>query len=62
MTAWAWGPGLLGDKFSAADVMVGSSVLFMQQFGVMPDSERLKAYAERCAARPAYAAAMALDG
>ena len=55
------GPWLLGDEFSAADVMVGSSVLFMQEFGVMPDSERWKAYAERCAARPAYVAAMALD-
>lgn len=55
------GPWLLGDEFSAADVMVGSSVLFMQEFDVMPDSERVQAYAERCAARPAYAAAMALD-
>ncbi|MCY3813001.1 MAG: glutathione S-transferase family protein [Gammaproteobacteria bacterium] len=55
------GPWLLGPKFSAADVMVGSSVLFMQEFNVIPDSDRLKAYAARCATRPAYAAAMALD-
>lgn len=56
------GPWLLGDAFSAADVMVGSGVLFMQELDVLPDSERLSAYAERCAARPDYAAAMALDG
>lgn len=56
------GPWLLGARFSAADVMVGSSVLFMQEVGTMPDSERLKAYADRCRARPAYARAMALDG
>lgn len=55
------GPWLLGDTFSAADVMVGSSVLFMQEFNVMPDSERLKAYAARCAARPAYRIAMAAE-
>lgn len=56
------GPWLLGGQFSAADVMVGSSVLFLQEFDMMPDSDRLEAYAQRCAARPAYAAAMALDG
>ncbi|WP_262694387.1 glutathione S-transferase family protein [Kordiimonas aquimaris] len=48
------GPWILGDTFSAADVMVGSSACFMQQFGMLGDSEVLKAYADRCMKRPAY--------
>jgi glutathione S-transferase len=55
------GPWLLGAKFSAADVLVGSSVCFMKAFGVLPDSAPLRAYAERCLARPAYQKAMARD-
>jgi len=53
------GQWLLGEQFSAADVMVGSSVYFMQQFGILPDSPPLAAYAERCLARPAYQKALA---
>jgi len=52
---------LLGEKFSAADVMVGSSVYFMQKFGILPDNPVLGAYAERCLARPAYQKALARD-
>jgi glutathione S-transferase len=55
------GPWLLGEQFSAADVLVGSSVYFMKIFGVLPDSPVLAAYAERCLARPAYAKALARD-
>lgn len=56
------GPWLLGDRFSAADVMVGSGVHFMHVFGALPDSAPLRAYMERCVARRAFQAAMALDG
>ena len=52
---------LLGEQFSAADVMVGSSVYFMQKFGILPDNPVLEAYAERCLARPAYQKALARD-
>ena len=52
---------LVGDRFSAADVMVGSSVVFMSQFGILPESEALSAYADRCLARPAYARARELE-
>lgn len=52
---------ILGDEFSAADVMLGSSVIFMQLFGVLPSSARLAAYAERCMSRPAYRKAAELD-
>ena len=52
---------LLGEQFSAADVMVGSSVYFMQKFGILPNNRVLGAYAERCLARPAYQKALARD-
>ena len=51
------GAWVLGPRFSAADVMVGSSVLFMRAFNMLPDSGALNDYADRCAARPAYQAA-----
>lgn len=50
---------ILGDQFSAADVMLGSSAVFMRMFDMLPDSRNLDAYADRCIARPAYARAMA---
>jgi glutathione S-transferase len=55
------GPWILGDAFSAADVMLGSSVYFMQQFKLLPESKTLSAYVDRCLARPAYARALAAD-
>ena len=57
----ARGPWILGDKFSAADVMLGSSAVFMKQFGLLPKSPSLEAYAERCLARQAYKDARAVD-
>lgn len=59
--ALAQGPWLLGDRFSAADVMVGSSLHFMRMFEVLPDSPALVGYMERCTARPAWQAAMASE-
>ncbi|RPH97478.1 MAG: glutathione S-transferase, partial [Lysobacterales bacterium] len=55
------GPWLLGAQFSAADVLVGSSVYFMKIFGVLPESRVLADYADRCLARPAYQKALARD-
>ena len=55
------GPWLLGDQFSAADVMVGSTLNFMQMFGIMPENAVLTSYLERCLARPAYVRALARD-
>ena len=52
---------LLGESFTAADVMVGSSVVFMRLFGMLPDSAVLDAYADRCLSRPAYAKALSLE-
>jgi glutathione S-transferase len=55
------GPWILGDQFSAADIMVGSSACFLKQFGILPDSKILEAYGERCMARPAYQRAAELS-
>ena len=52
---------ILGDTFSAADVMLGSSVVFMRMFDMLPASEALEAYAERCLARPAYRRALEIN-
>jgi len=55
------GPWLLGEHFSAADIMVGSSIYFMKLFGILPEIPVLETYIERCMARPAYAKALARD-
>jgi glutathione S-transferase len=57
----AKGPWILGDRFSAADVMVGSSAVFMRQFGMLPPNKTIEAYADRCLARPAYQRALEID-
>lgn len=49
---------ILGDTFSAADVMLGSSAIFLRMFDMLPDTANLGAYADRCAARPGHARAM----
>jgi len=52
---------ILGETFTAADVMLGSSVVFMRMFDMLPDSAVLGAYADRCLARPAYQRAIELN-
>ena len=52
---------ILGDVLSAADVMLGSSAVFLQMFGMMPESPQLQGYAERCMARDAYKKAIAIQ-
>ena len=55
------GPWLLGDTFSAADVIVGSSVNFLKMFGILPENQVLSEYVDRCLARPAYQRALARE-
>lgn len=55
------GPWLLGDRFSAADVMVGSGVAFMLGFKILPERPEYVDYAARLEARPARKAARAAD-
>ena len=52
---------ILGDTFTAADVMLGSSAVFLRMFGMLPDSDVLNAYADRCLARPAYQEALQIQ-
>ena len=57
-TGLAEGPWIMGDRFTAADVLLGSSVFFMKQFGLLGEGSALEPYLERCQARPAYQAPM----
>lgn len=50
-----------GERFTMADVYVGSSVDWGMTFGIIPPRESFVAYAERIQARPAYKAAKAID-
>lgn len=52
---------LLGEQFTAADVLVGSSAVFLRMFGMLPESQLLSDYADRCLARPAYQKARSLE-
>lgn len=52
--ALSYGPFILGDTFSAADVVMGSTLFFATMFGAIPKEGRVKDYVERIAARPAH--------
>ena len=53
---------LAGDKFSAADVYVGSQILWGMQFGSIEKRPSFEAYGARLTARPAYQKAKDIDG
>lgn len=55
------GPWLLGDTFSAADVMVGSTAYFMRSFGILADDSTVIPYVDRCLERPAYQRALEMN-
>lgn len=55
------GPWILGERFSAADVLLGTSVQYLLQFGLVTGQPVLEAYLERCRARPAYQRALAIE-
>lgn len=48
------GPWVLGERFSAADVMLGSMIGWVNGWGKLPDPERFAPYLARIAERPAY--------
>ena len=50
-----------GDRFTMADVYVGSAVDWGLNFGIMPPHPAFVAYAERAQSRAAYKAAKAID-
>ena len=55
------GPWILGDRFSAADVYVGSQIGWGLQFKSLPDRNAFKAYAGRLFQRPAAIRAREID-
>jgi glutathione S-transferase len=56
------GPWLLGEKFSAADVMIGLDLHFgIDIFKLVPTRPALRAYVDRCLARPALQRAKAIE-
>ncbi len=54
-------PWLLGERFSAADVCLGSQVLWGTMFKTLPERPAFAEYAARLRARPAWQRASALD-
>jgi glutathione S-transferase len=55
-------PFVCGDRFTAADVYVGSQVLWGTQFGTMPSLPPFLAYGERLSVREAYQRGKDIDG
>ncbi len=55
------GPWLLGDRFTALDVYLGSQIGWGLQFKSLPDRDAFKAYAARLPQRPAAIRARELD-
>lgn len=53
---------ICGDRFTAADIYVGSQVDWGIQFGTLPANTTFEAYAERLRQRDAYQASKAIDG
>lgn len=58
----AAGPYILGPKFTAADVLFGSTFALFLGSPSLPKTPVLEAYVKRCTERPAYARATAKDG
>ena len=54
-------PYITGDRFTAADVYVGSHVMWGTQFGTLPKRDAFVAYVDRLASRAAYVRASAID-
>src|SRR4051794_7713640 len=57
----ARGPFLLGERFTAADVLWGSALRWTTMFKLVPESPVVAGYIARVTARPAFARAAAID-
>jgi len=55
------GPYLLGDRFSAADVVMGAGIRWGLQFKLIPEQPAFLEYAGRLAQRPAFKRQMTAD-
>jgi glutathione S-transferase len=56
------GPYLLGERFSALDVLYGTTFAMFGQSALLPKSPLIEDYARRITGRPAFARAMAKEG
>ena len=54
-------PYLLGEKFSAVDIIFGGSMPMLMLRGIVPETDTLKAYAARVTSRPSFLRAQARD-
>ncbi len=59
--ALAQGPWLMGEQFTAADVVIGATLRWGMQFKLIPERPEFTAYTARIAARPAAQRAEARD-
>ncbi len=59
--AVASGRFILGDQFTAADVVIGSGLRFGMMFKLLPERDEFMAYTQRLAQRPALQRAEAKD-
>lgn len=57
----AKGPYLLGDRFTAADVLWGAGLSWGTMFGIVPENPTVAAYVARVTGRPAFSKVQALD-
>ncbi len=55
------GPWLMGEQFTAADVVIGANIRWGMVFKLIPERPEFLAYAQRIAARPAAQRAQAKD-
>jgi glutathione S-transferase len=60
-TQLAGGPYLLGERFTAADVLWGGALTWTTMFKLVPELPVIKGYIDRCGARPAVARVRAKD-
>ena len=50
-----------GDRFTAADVYLGSQIMFPMQFGMLPERDSFVRYRDRLQSREAYKRAKRID-
>ncbi len=55
------GPFILGERFSAADAVVGSAIRYLTMFKLLPDRPEFASYIERMTGRPAFKRAFEKD-
>lgn len=57
----AAGPYILGDRFTAADILWATALRWTTRFGLVPSSPQISAYIERVTARPSFARVFETD-